>query len=227
MPAWAFIVIVLVVVVAVAAAIATVAMRKRRTAVLRDKFGPEYERTVESHAGRRAAESELRSRQRERAKLDIGPLPAATRLRYGEQWRCVQERFVDQPAETVRSAERLVHEVMAERGYPVGDFDAQSGLISVDHPEVVENYRVAHAIHERTVNGHVGTEELRDALLRYRSLFDELLRPGQEDGSTEANETTADQAQADQADLREAETVPAHRAIEDTATGPEAGHDPR
>jgi hypothetical protein len=240
MPAWAFIVIVLVV-VAVAVAIVAVAMRQRKTAALRDRFGPEYERTMASRPGRRAAESELRERQRERAKLDIRPLPAATRLRYGEQWRIVQERFVDQPTETVGSAERLLHEVMAERGYPVGDFAMQSGLISVDHPEVVENYRIAHAIHEQTSTGQASTEELRDALLRYRSLFDELLQAEEADPQDERAQGSRDdeapdgpapdeapvtESRADEAGPR-VETVPARNVAGDTPMEPEVGHDPR
>src|SRR5579875_2080815 len=175
MPTWALILIILVV-VAVVAAVATAAIRQRRTAALRGRFGSEYERTVRAHSDQRAAEAELAGRQRQRAKLDIKPLPEDARLRYQEQWRVVQERFVDQPTDAVSAADRLLHQVMADRGYPVGDFDAQSDLISVDHPEVVENYRVAHTIQERTDSGQASTEELRDALLRYRSLFDELLR---------------------------------------------------
>jgi hypothetical protein len=251
MPAWALILIVLVV-VAVAAAIAAVTMRQRRTTGLRDRFGPEYDRTVESRAQRRAAEAELLGRQRERAKLDIKPLPAATRLRYGEQWRVVQERFVDQPIEALASADRLLHQVMAERGYPVGDFATQSDLISVDHPQVVEDYRVAHATYERTETGQVGTEELREALLRYRSLFDELLRPDQEDeqgdeqprsgrdgssagepvlgepgpGNTPAADAATDETTANVRPAG-AEPVPAQRTTGELPSTPEADHDSR
>jgi hypothetical protein len=239
MPAWALIVIVLVVVVAVAATIVIAIVRQRRTAALRDQFGPEYARTVRSRTGRRAAESELLGRQRQRATLDITPLPAATRLRYREQWRAVQERFVDQPAEALGSADRLLHQVMADLGYPVGDFASQSDLISVDHPETVENYRVAHATYERTDTGPAGTEELRDALLRYRSLFDELLDAGQQDGQldeaaadetatdeTATDETVADETAADETALSGAQTVPAQPIAGDYPTEPEAGHDP-
>jgi hypothetical protein len=177
MATWGWIVVV--VAVLVIAGVITLLERRRRTAVLRDRFGDEYDRAVESRGGPRAAETELRERQRRRAELDIKPLTAASRIRYAGEWRVVQEHFVDRPAEAVGSADGLLHQVMAERGYPISDFAAQSDLISVDHPQVVENYRTAHAIHERVDTGPVSTEELRDAMLRYRSLFDEMLRADQ------------------------------------------------
>lgn len=193
MPAWALIVIVLVV-VAVAAMVTTATMRQRRTTALRDRFGPEYDRTLETRADQRAAESELRDRQRRRAKLDIKPLTKASRIRYVEEWRTVQEHFVDQPGEAVSQADTLLHQVMDERGYPMGDFAAQSDLISVDHPAVVENYRVAHDIRDRMDTGQLNTEELREALLRYRSLFDDMLQADQGDtagtGATRADGPT-------------------------------------
>ena len=194
MPTWALILIVLVV-VAVAAMVTTATMRQRRTSALRDRFGPEYDRTLESRSDQRAAESELRDRQRRRAELEIKPLAEASRIRYVEEWRTVQEHFVDQPGEAVSQADTLLHQVMAERGYPMGDFAAQSDLISVDHPAVVENYRVAHGIRDRMDTGQVNTEELREALLRYRSLFDDMLRADQGDeartGGTQTDGPTA------------------------------------
>jgi hypothetical protein len=218
MPTWALIVIVLVV-VAVAAMATTAAMRQRRSAALQNRFGPEYKRTLETREDQRAAESELRDRQRRRAKLDIKPLPEASRIRYAEEWRTVQEHFVDQPGEAVSQADALLHQVMAERGYPVGDFAAQSDLISVDHPAVVENYRVAHAIRDRMDTGQVSTEELREALLRYRSLFDDLLRADQ--GSTEqdsADRRDADQDHADQGDTVQGDTVRTRATKTDVST---------
>jgi hypothetical protein len=168
---WILIVIAAVVVVAVIA----VAARQRRTAALRQRFGPEYDRAVEAREGRRPAEADLRDREKQRAQLDIRPLPEGVRVRFAEEWRDVQERFVDQPSDAVVAADRLVYSVMEARGYPMGDFDAQAGLVSVDHPGVVENYRFAHGIRERAQAQRASTEDLREALLRYRSLFDELL----------------------------------------------------
>jgi len=163
---WILIVIAAVVVVAVIAVVA----RRRRTAALRQRFGPEYDRTVEAREGRELAEADLRDREKQRAKLDIRPLPEDMRVRFTQEWRDVQERFVDQPSEAVVAADRLVYSVMEKRGYPMGDFDAQASLVSVDHPDVVENYRFAHGIRQRA--------QAQQALLRYRSLFDELLKAG-------------------------------------------------
>jgi hypothetical protein len=171
---WILIVIAAVVVVAVIA----VAARQRRTAALRQRFGPEYDRAVQDRQGRRPAEAELRDREKQRARLEIRPLPEDARARFAEEWREVQERFVDQPAEAVVAADRLVHSVMETRGYPMGDFEAQADLVSVDHPEVVENYRAAHGIHQRAEQQQASTEDLREALVRYRSLFEELLQAG-------------------------------------------------
>ena len=146
--------------------------------MLRERFGSEYDRTVETHDGQRAAEAELRGRERERARLDIKPLSEASRVRYSDEWRTVQQSFVDQPEGATTAAYELVNRVMAERGYPMSDFDAQADLVSVDHPDVVQNYRVAHGIHERAQRQEASTEDLREAMLRYRSLFEELLRAG-------------------------------------------------
>jgi hypothetical protein len=160
----------------VIALVAATAARRRRTAMLRQRFGSEYDRAVEAHDGQRAGEAELRGRERERARLDIKPLSAESRARYTAEWRAVQQSFVDQPVEATATAYDLVNRVMAERGYPMRDFDAQADLVSVDHPAVVENYRVAHGIHERAQRREASTEDLREALIRYRSLFEELLR---------------------------------------------------
>lgn len=176
MATWVWILIVIAAVVIIA--IIAVAARQRRTAALRQRFGPEYERAVEVRQGRRPAEAELRDREKQRAQLDIRPLPEDIRMRFAEEWRETQERFVDQPSDAVVAADRLVHSVMEARGYPMRHFDAQAGLVSVDHPEVVENYRVAHGIFERAQQQQASTEDLREALLRYRSLFDELLQAG-------------------------------------------------
>lgn len=167
--------IVVVVVVLVIIAVAVVAMQRRRSAMLRQRFGSEYDRTLEGHENQRAAEAELRGRERQRAQLDIKPLSADSRARYTEEWHGVQERFVDQPTAAAAAADSLVYRVMEERGYPMGDFEAQADLVSVDHPQVVENYRIAHGIQQRAESKQATTEDLRDALLRYRTLFDELV----------------------------------------------------
>jgi hypothetical protein len=174
MPSWGWILIVIVIVVVVAL-IAMSMMRRRRTTMLRDRFGPEYDRTVQQSEGQRAAEADLLERQKERDRLEIRPLAEPTRARFTYEWNELQERFVDQPSNAVLAADGLVYRVMTARGYPMDNFDAQAKLISVDHPGVVENYRFAHAVYERAHAGSANTEELREAFLHYRSLFDDLL----------------------------------------------------
>jgi hypothetical protein len=176
MATWVWVMIAIVVVAVIA--LVAVGASKRRTAMLRDRFGPEYDRAVEGRDGRRAAEADLRAREKQRAQFDVKPLPESTRLRFADEWRDVQEHFVDQPAQAATAADTLVTRVMEARGYPMKDFDAQAELVSVDHPGTVENYRIAHALRQRSETQQASTEDLREALLRYRSLFDELLRPG-------------------------------------------------
>jgi hypothetical protein len=169
--------VVVVVAVLAAALVAWAATRRRRSTALRERFGAEYDRTLRSSDDRRAAEVELEDRARRHSALEIRALPEPARLRYAQTWREIQERFVDQPAESVSSAEALLSRVMQERGYPVSDFEEQADLVSVDHPDVVQDYRAAHTIHGRMATGRVDTEDMREALVRYRSLFDGLLMP--------------------------------------------------
>lgn len=147
MATWIWVVIAIAVVAVIA--LGTVWARKRRTAALRGRFGPEYDRAVENRGGQRAAEADLRAREKQWAQLDITPLPEATRVRFAGEWRDVQEHFVDQPEQAATAADTLVTEVMESRGYPMKDFDAQADLVSVDHPDTVENYRFAHAVRQR------------------------------------------------------------------------------
>jgi hypothetical protein len=205
MVTWVWILIVIAAVVIIVAL--AMAVRQRRTTALRQRFGPEYERAVQAREGRRPAEADLRDREKQRAQLDIRPLPEDVRARFAEEWREVQERFVDQPSEAVVAADRLVHSVMETRGYPMGDFDAQADLVSVDHPAVVENYRVAHGVYQRAQQQQASTDDLREALLRYRSLFDELL--------------TADDGQAVTAG-RGPDNLASQRGAERSGPGPDA-----
>jgi hypothetical protein len=175
MATWVWVVIAIAVVLVVA--LVAAGAKKSRTAALRDRFGPEYDRAVENSDDRRTAEAGLRARAKQRAQFDVKPLPEDTRLRFAGEWREVQERFVDQPAQAAAAADTLITRVMEAQGYPMKDFDAQAELVSVDHPDTVENYRFAHAVQQRAQTQQASTEDLREALLRYRSLFDELLRP--------------------------------------------------
>jgi FtsZ-interacting cell division protein ZipA len=181
MKTWVWIVIIIAVVVI--ALVALMAMSRRRSAGLQQRFGPEYERTLQNRDDRRAAEADLRGREKERARLDIRPIPEATRTRFAQQWVAVQEQFVDQPATAVIGADSLLHQVMALRGYPMENFEANADLVSVDHPQVVDNYRSAHATFERAQTQQASTEELRQAFVSYRALFDDLLRSDEHDAT--------------------------------------------
>lgn len=213
--------IVLIVAVIVVVVIAAVAIRQHRSQALQEHFGPEYDRTFEANDSRRAAEAELRAREKERAELDIRPLSAATRERAGQEWSDIQAHFVDEPTIAVISADALVCRVMGERGYPMADFDAQADLVSVDHPAVVENFRVAHGVYALAQRQQASTDDLREALLRYRSLFDELLHDGPGvpgDGTRQAgaeNGAAAEQA-TDQPGRARHLAVPGY---DDNATG--------
>src|SRR5690349_10509747 len=125
--------ILVIVAVLVVALLIALAQRKRRTSTLREHFGPEYDRTVQNRTNRREAEADLVSREKQRAELHIKPIPSNTRARFAKEWATVQEQFVDQPSTAVIAADGLLHQVMAERGYPVDDFEEQADLISVDH----------------------------------------------------------------------------------------------
>ncbi len=150
-------------------------IHKKRTQNLRSKFGPEYDRAVAEHRDRGHAESELASRAARVAKFNIRPLKAEDRVRFSEDWRREQSFFVDDPRAAVGHADTLVQDIMQRRGYPVGNFDQNAADLSVDHPRVVENYRVAHDIALRDSRGEATTEDLRAAMVSYRSLFEVLL----------------------------------------------------
>jgi hypothetical protein len=174
MDAWVLIVII-VAALLVIGFVAWTLGTKRRTERLQSRFGPEYERTVEQAESRKEAESELSARMKRRRELEIQPVSPETAERYTVEWRDVQARFVDQPSEAVKDADRLVTRLMQERGYPTEDFEQQAADVSVDHPNVVDNYRGAHSVWVSNEQGKAGTEDLRRAMVHYRSLFEELL----------------------------------------------------
>jgi hypothetical protein len=142
---------------------------------LQERFGPEYDRTVNEYGNRTKGESELKAREKRVEGLEILPLAPSEAARFSEAWRSLQGRFIDNPKGVVVQAEQLVRELMEKRGYPMGDFERRAGDISVDHPDVVANYRSAQAIAVRDQRGAADTEELRKAVVHYRALFDELL----------------------------------------------------
>jgi hypothetical protein len=165
----------IIVIVVLLAVVGVLALRQKRSAQLREGFGPEYDRVVRDRGNQGDAEAELRERRARRRSYDIRPLDPESRDRFAERWRRTQAQFVDQPASALADADVLVAEVMHERGYPVDDFDQQAADVSVDHPEVVEHYREAHAIHVRSAKQRASTEDLRQAMVHYRALFTELL----------------------------------------------------
>jgi hypothetical protein len=148
--------------------------RRRTTAGLRQKFGPEYDRAVLTHGSERKAESKLEDREKRVEKLKIRDLDSTQHERFSKRWKSVQSGFVDSPKGAVTEADDLVSSVMKARGYPVSDFDQRAADISVDHPRVVENYRSARKIALRIEKAT--TEDLRTAMIHYRSLFDELVQ---------------------------------------------------
>jgi hypothetical protein len=166
------------VVVLIIAVLALLYVRKRRntTAVLRKKFGPEYDRAVRVHGAGRKAEAELEDREKRIEKLNIRDLDPVEQERFSKRWESVQSRFVDSPKGAVTEADDLVSSLMKARGYPVSDFDQRAADISVDHPRVVENYRSAHEIALRVGKDQATTEDLRTAMIHYRSLFEELVQ---------------------------------------------------
>jgi hypothetical protein len=176
MPAWAWILIGAGIAVAVMA-IVLVMQSRRRSSRLRQQFGPEYDRTVYETGSRSDAEDELAAREERREHLTLRPLSRQGRERYTREWQAAQEQFVDSPAAAVASADRLIKAVMTDRGYPMGDFERRAADISVDHPEVVQDYREAHRLSERSAAGRGSTEDMRKAMQLYRSLFEELMRP--------------------------------------------------
>ena len=150
--------------------------RKNATANLRQKFGTEYDRAVLAHGSERKAEVKLTDREKRVEKLNIRDLDPTERERFSKRWESVQSRFVDSPKGAVTEADDLVSSVMKARGYPVSDFDQRAADISVDHPRVVENYRSAHEIALRVGKDAATTEDLRTAMIHYRSLFEELVQ---------------------------------------------------
>ena len=156
-------------------ALVAILARRRKSAGLRDTFGPEYTHAVERHGSVAKAEAELAERQKRVAKLELRPLPEADRRNFASAWRDSQARFVDNPGAAVTDAARLVKEVMEARGYPMGDFEQRAADISVDHPRVVESYRSARTIAQANERGEATTENLREAMVHYRALFQDLL----------------------------------------------------
>jgi hypothetical protein len=170
--------VVVVLVIALVAACAVAGWlyyQKKRSERLQFRFGPEYDRALSEHHDQGEAERDLKERADRVEQLNIRRLDRDERNRFAERWRQVQAQFVDGPNRATDEADELVGEVMAARGYPVGDFEQRAADVSVNHPRVVEHYRVAHMIALRNARGDADTEQLRQALVHFRALFEDLL----------------------------------------------------
>jgi hypothetical protein len=189
------------------AAVVVMIVAQRRTRALHEKFGPEYDRTVKSMKDRGKAEADLNKRIERVEELRIQPLSAADRSRFEQSWQADQARFVDDPRAAVKEADRLVTELMQARGYPMADFGQRASDVSVNHPQVVSDYRAAHDIAERDVKGQANTEELRKAMVHYRALFRELLATETPAGEAERTITTRDRMLADSPPPEDSERI--------------------
>ena len=168
-------VILMVVAILAVAAVAVFAMKTRRTQRLRERFGPEYSRAIEESGSPTKGEARLAQLEKKVERYKIRALSTAEQDRFVESWRQVQARFVDDPNGSLQEADRLVSDVMSTRGYPMADFEEQASDLTVHHARVVEHYRAGHEIAVRQKQGHATTEELRQAMIHYRQLFDELI----------------------------------------------------
>ena len=176
-------------IVAIAVAVGLIIfLWRRRSQKLKEQFGPEYKHAVSQYGDTRKAEAELAARERRVRKLDIRPLAHEEHSRFAGLWRKTQARFVDEPSKAVGEADGLVKEVMQARGYPVGDFDQRTADISVDHPNVVTNYRAGREIAGRNRSGEATTEDLRQAMKHYRALFEELAEVPEQPTTKEATQ---------------------------------------
>ena len=164
-----------VIAVSVIAGFARMQSRKKRSSQLQQKFGPEYDRALGESGSKKDGETQLRERQERVEQLHLRELETDERVRLSRAWATTQARFVDEPPAAIKEAQSLVDEAMSARGYPMGDFAQRAADISVDHPNVVSNYRAARAIADDSERGKVDTESLRQAMVHYRALFDDLL----------------------------------------------------
>jgi hypothetical protein len=172
------IVVLVIVVLAVLGLVAWFVGGQARRKRLQQRFGPEYDRRLGETENRKEAERELVEREKRHAQFELKPLPAEARDRYTAEWTLVQERFVDQPGDAVIEADQLLHDVMRDRGYPTESFDQQAADLSVEHGTVIGDYRDGHEIRTRHDRGEASTEDLRKALVHYRSIFTELVGAG-------------------------------------------------
>ena len=187
---WAVVAIVLVIIVVSGALLASA----RRTRRLQRQFGPEYGRTLAQVGDQQAAEEELLERTKRRQQLVIVPLSEHEQAVFSQRWKATQARFVDEPATAVEDADRLIGDVMCVRGYPVENFEQQAADVSVDHPDVVAEYRAGHLLAQANTRQQASTEDLRQAMVHYRALFERLV-------SATGHQSAAEAPQAEQREV--------------------------
>jgi hypothetical protein len=176
MPTLYIIIAVIVVLVIVGAILAPIFSRRQRSGQFQDKFGAEYDRTVKTTGSEKKAQTELNERRKHVATLNIRPLSTNERDRYLAEWTNIRAKFVDQPGQATVEADHLIMEVMQLRAYPVSDFEERAADISINYPDLVSNYRAAREIAIKNEHHQASTEELRQAMIYYRSLVDELIK---------------------------------------------------
>ncbi|MEU4694192.1 hypothetical protein [Actinoplanes sp. NPDC023714] len=215
--------IILIVVVLLVLAAIVFGVRAARRRRLQQTFGPEYDRVVADTGNRTEAERELLERKKRHAELELRPLSPESRSKYAAAWEEVQIRFVDDPKEAVSTADKLVTALIAERGYPTGDYDEHLANLSVEHAATLEHYRAAHEISRRSASGEAETEDLRQALVHYRALFADLLGENPVPQSTAAQAADVRDASVSDPDARDAApTAPAPRTAADDTIGTDA-----
>jgi hypothetical protein len=156
-------------------------VRRSRTETLREQFGSEYDHAVRSVGSRSRAEGELLARAEEAKRFNIRPLTAVEQQRFRSDWNRLEMRFLERPTTAVVEADELIADIMRTRGYPMGDFERHAASLSVSHPGIVEHFRAGHSAIDANRDGKSSTEELRQAMLHYRALIDELLGTGSDD----------------------------------------------
>ena len=182
-------VVAVVAVLLVVAAVLAVVRRRKRTQDLRGTFGSEYDRTVEHSDKRRDAERELAERKERHDSLQIRPLSSASRQRYVTAWEGVQSRFVDAPVLALAEADDLLTRLLAERGFPTDDVRAQEDMLSVEHADLLDGFRAGHAIEQQNTSADADTEQVRQGMLHFREVFDELVSEGTEPYPSEDDAT--------------------------------------
>jgi hypothetical protein len=216
------------------AAVAVVLIERRRSKGMRARYGAEYIAAVDETGDRRKAEAELKAREKRVRKFDIHPLDREDVVRFSDRWRDVQARFVDDPGAAISGADELLARVMSARGYPVTDFEQRAADLSVEHPKLVSNYRLAHEVAGMHARGEAGTEDMRRAMIHYRELFEDLLglpaaTPATDERRTFADEETDHERAARVRDeaLRDGDR-PDHRPARERRDGPRGdGRAPR